>query len=442
MRTLFAAVALSAIVPAQAPQPHIIVILSDDAGYADFSMHGATDVATPRIDSIAQNGVRFTNGYVSGPVCSPTRAGLMTGRYQQRFGHELNIPPRFSEENGLPLEERTIADDLRGVGYRTAALGKWHLGYADKFHPCSRGFDHYWGFLQGQRSYFPLDKPTRLNRLLSDREVQPEQFDYMTDELGRQAVRCIEERGEKPLFLYLAFNAVHGPMHATEADLEGAEGTQRRRKLIGMTRAMDRAVGMVLDALSAEGIVDDTLLFFLNDNGGATNNASSNTPLRGRKGQVFEGGIRVPFVVQWPARLASGMVYDQPVIALDIVATSLAVAGAARSEQLPLDGKDLMPYLLGEANGAPHDSLFWRQGGNWAVRVGRWKLLRQGADSAPMLFDLTADLGESNDLVAAQPERAAALRARYDAWAEQLVEPRWKRNRANQRQRQKPKQKK
>jgi len=140
--------------------------------------------------------------------------------------------------------------------------------------------------------------------------------------------------------------------------------------------------------------------------------------------------------------LASGMVYDQPVIALDIVATSLAVAGAARSEQLPLDGKDLMPYLLGEANGAPHDSLFWRQGGNWAVRVGRWKLLRQGADSAPMLFDLTADLGESNDLVAAQPERAAALRARYDAWAEQLVEPRWKRNRANQRQRQKPKQKK
>ena len=195
---LASAMHLSAQAEARAQRPHVVVIVSDDAGYRDFSVQGAEDIRTPRIDSIARDGVRFTSGYVSGPVCSPSRAGLMTGRYQQRFGHELNIPPRFSEENGLPLTERTIADEMNDAGYRTVALGKWHLGYADKFHPCARGFDHYWGFLQGARSYFPLKKPTRLNRLLRDREVQPETFDYMTDELGRKAADYIAQRGEEP----------------------------------------------------------------------------------------------------------------------------------------------------------------------------------------------------------------------------------------------------
>lgn len=411
---------------AQEPaRPHVVILLSDDAGYADFSMHGATDVATPRIDSIAQGGVRFTNGYVSGTVCSPTRAGLMTGRYQQRFGHEVNIPPRFSEENGLPVEETTIADWLRGAGYRTVAVGKWHLGYADRFHPLSRGFDSYWGFLQGARSFFPLARPTRLNRLLRDREVQPEEFDYMTDELARQAVRYIENRGDAPLFLYLAFNAVHTPMHALEADLEGAEGNPRRRKLVAMTRALDRAVGTVLDALDSEGIADDTLVFFFNDNGGATNNASDNTPLRGRKGQVFEGGIRVPFLARWPAVLGRGVVYDEPVIALDVTATALAAAGVESPKERPLDGVDLIPYLTGRAEGAPHEALFWRQRDNWAVRAGNWKLLRQGNDAPRMLFDLAADPGEQNDLAAARPERVAELRRRFDAWNGELVEPRW-----------------
>ncbi|MFO1076281.1 MAG: sulfatase-like hydrolase/transferase [Planctomycetota bacterium] len=419
---------LAAGIPAQDPtpprQPNVVVILSDDAGYGDFSMHGATDLATPRIDSIAQGGVRCTNGYVSGPVCSPTRAGLMTGRYQQRFGHELNIPPAWSETNGLPLEERTLAELMRAAGYRTHALGKWHLGYADHFQPIARGFDHYWGFLQGARSYFPLAKTTRLNRILADRAPQPEDFDYLTDELGRQAAKAIADRGDKPLFLYLAFNAVHAPMHATDKDLEGAEGPERRRRLIAMTRALDRAVGMVLDALDQAGIADDTLLFFLNDNGGAVNNASRNGPLRGHKGQTFEGGIRVPFLARWPGHLPKGTVCDEPVIQLDIAATALAAAGASPPTEHPLDGTDLLPHLRGDAKAPPHEALFWRFGDSWAIRMGAWKLVHQG-DGAPMLFDLAHDIGEAADLAAKEPERVKALQARFDAWARELAPPRW-----------------
>jgi len=410
---------------ARAKAPHIVVIVSDDAGYQDFSVQGAKDIRTPRIDSLARDGVRFSNGYVSGPVCSPSRAGLMTGRYQQRFGHELNIPPRFSEANGLPLSERTIADEMQAAGYRTIALGKWHLGYADKFHPLSRGFEHYWGFLQGARSYFPLRKPTRLNRLLRDREVQPETFDYMTDELGRQAAQYIRERGDEPLFLYLAYNAVHTPMHAVEGDLEGIEGTQRRRKLIAMTHALDRSVGYVLDALDQAGIADDTIVFFVNDNGGATNNACSNGALRGRKGSVWEGGIRVPFLVRWPNGLPRGKVYDEPVIALDILPTCLGAAGAERQGELPLDGVDLLPHLRGERDAPPHDVLLWRHDGRWAVRGGKWKLVQQEGGE-PQLYDLAADIGESVDRAADEPERVAALRSRFETWNEQLVAPLWR----------------
>ncbi len=419
---------------ARARRPHVVVIVSDDAGYGDFGVQGAADIRTPRIDSIARGGVRFTSGYVSGPVCSPSRAGLMTGRYQQRFGHELNIPPRFSEENGLPLTESTVADEMKAAGYRTIALGKWHLGYADKFHPCSRGFDHYWGFLQGARSYFPLDAPTRLNRLLRDREVQPETFDYMTDELGRKAAEYIAQRGDEPLFVYLAYNAVHTPMHATEGDLEGLDGAQKRRKLVAMTHALDRSVGYVLDALEAEGIADDTLVFFVNDNGGATNNASENGRLRGKKGSVWEGGIRVPFFAKWPNGLPQGLVYDQPVIALDLLPTSLAAAGAGRQGTSPLDGVDLLPFLRGAKQGAPHEVLFWRHGdAKWAVRSGDWKLVQMG-DGSPQLFDLAADLSEEHDLAGSQPGRVDALRSRFGTWAEQLVPPRWSYGRKRARQ--------
>jgi len=195
--------------------PNVVVIVSDDAGYADFSMHGG--FPTPRIDSIAAEGIRFTDAYVSGCVCSPTRAGLLTGRYQQRFGHETNIPPVLSERNGLPLTETTFADRMRAGGYRTKAIGKWHLGYAPTFHPLSRGFDEFYGFLQGSRSYFPIAAPTRLNELMRGREAVPETFAYLTDELADEAAGWIEARRDHPFFLYVAFNAVHSPNETARA---------------------------------------------------------------------------------------------------------------------------------------------------------------------------------------------------------------------------------
>jgi len=405
--------------------PNVVVIVSDDAGYADFSFQGSREVATPSLDELAGRGVRCTSAYVTASVCSPSRAGLLTGRYQQRFGHERNVPPRYSEENGLPTEEVLLSDLLREEGYRTIALGKWHLGYAPHFHPLARGFDDYWGFLQGSRSYWPIEG-TRLNRLLRDREPVEERFEYLTDALGEEAAHYVEAHRERPFFLYLAFNAVHTPMHARPDVLEELPSVEpkRRRQLVAMTISLDRAVGRLLAALREHGLERDTLVVFVNDNGGATNNASLNAPLRGTKGTPFEGGLRVPMLISWPARLPQGLVYDPPVSTLDVLPTALAAAGRQDPAPNALDGVDLLPFLSGEVEGRPHETLFWRRGAHRAVRDGDWKLVLQ-EDGEPMLFDLAADPGESHDLAVDEPERLAALVGKLEAWEAELIEPRW-----------------
>lgn len=407
--------------------PNIIVIVSDDAGYADFSFHGSGEVKTPHLKAMAERGVRFRQGYVTASVCSPSRAGLLTGRYQQRFGHEKNIPPKFSEVNGLPLEETTIARVLQGLGYVTIGLGKWHLGYADHFHPLSRGFDHFYGFLQGARSYWPI-KGNRLNRLLRDRTPLAEEFDYLTDELGREAAGYIEQFAQRRFFLYLSFNAVHTPMHVPEEGLNllPEQSNFKRRKLLAMTEAMDRAIGLVLQELQDCKIEEETLVFFVNDNGGATNNASKNGPLRGTKGTPFEGGIRIPFLAQWPGTLPSGMVYDNPVSTLDIFATALGVQADRVELMYPLDGVDLLPFLLAERVSAerPHNTLCWRRKRNWAVRQGDWKLVyyeKQGL----MLFDLRVDTGEQVDLKNEHPEQVKFLKESYAAWEKKMTSAKW-----------------
>ena len=407
---------------ASGKRPNIIVILSDDCGYNEFSMQGNKKIPTPRIDSIAKAGVRFTNGYVSGAVCSPTRAGLMTGRYQQHFGHEFNIPPKYSETNGLPLSETLLPAVLKEAGYRTIALGKWHLGYAPKFHPVSRGFTDFYGFLQGSRSYWPLKKANRLNQLLRDRKpVRPESFDYMTDELGREAAKYIASSKDKPFFIYLAFNATHGPLHATKADLAKTHG----KRIPAMTLALDRAVGMVIDELKKDGLYDNTLLVFLNDNGGPA--LHDNAPLRGRKGQTWEGGVRVPFAMQWPGVVPAGKTYDAPVISLDIFPTAMAAAGVEKSPGKPLDGVNLLPFLTGRKSGRPHQTLYWKNGTAWAVRDGDLKLVvgDRKTPTPPALFDLSNDISETTNLAAKRPDDVKRLQALYDAWAAKVKPTPW-----------------
>lgn len=409
--TLLIAV-LFALPIAAADKPNIIWIISDDAGYNDFSMHGSK-TPTPRIDSIGKRGVRFTNGYVSGATCSPTRAGLITGRYQQRFGHEKNIPPVYSETNGLPLSETTLPNVLKANGYRTIAMGKWHLGYAPKFHPMQRGFTDYYGFLQGARSYFPLAKPTQLNQILRDRTpVKPERFTYMTDHLADETVKYIQRYKDEPFFIYLSFNATHGPLEATPADLKKMNGD----KVAAMTIAMDRSIGKVLDALDQHKLTDNTMVVFINDNGGTDKH--DNRPLRGFKGKCWEGGIRVPFVMQWPAKIRPGQVRRDPVIALDLFPTALAAAGIAKTTGKPLDGVDLLPYL-GQGNKAmPKRTLYWKNGSRWAVREGDLKLVVGDgkAGDKPELYNVATDISEKTNLAAKQPKDVARLRAMYDRW--------------------------
>lgn len=425
MRSLAALLALLA-APALAAPPNVVILVADDAGYADFSFNGCKEWQTPNIDRIAIEGVRCTDGHVSGFVCSPTRAGLLTGRYQQRFGHEFNPPPEYSETNGLPTDETTFADLMKQTGYRTAAFGKWHLGYAPKFNPVERGFDDYYGFLQGSRTYWPI-KGNQLNEMLQGRKPVEEKFEYMTDELGRATSEYIGQHKDAPFFLYVCFNAVHSPLQAKEEDLARFAHIQdeTRRKLAAMTLALDRAVGNILGALDTNGLAGNTLVAFISDNGGPESvNASDNGPLRGVKGNPFEGGMRVPFALRWPAKLPKGTTYDKPVIALDLLPTALAAAGATAAPPKPLDGVNLLPYLTGEETGRPHETLYWRIGQNKAVRDGDLKLVYfQG--EGPMLFDLANDLGEEKDLATSRPQDAKRLGTKLAAWEAELQEPRW-----------------
>ena len=304
-------------------RPNILFIVADDMGYADVGFQGCRDIPTPNVDALAGSGVRFPSGYVSGPYCSPTRAGLLTGRYQTRFGHEFN--PGGGGQ-GLPVTERTIADRLQAAGYVTGLVGKWHLGAEPAMRPPQRGFAEFYGFLGGAHSY------TNAKGILRG-DAPVNELDYTTDAFGREAVAFIERHRTQPWFLYLAFNAVHTPMEATDDRLAKFPdiADKKRRKYAAMLLAMDEAIGRVRQELVAAGLVENTLVFFLSDNGGPTMpgttiNASRNTPLRGSKRTTLEGGIRVPFVISWPGHLEPG-VYAQPVIQLDATATALAAAG-------------------------------------------------------------------------------------------------------------------
>lgn len=411
--------------------PNIVLLYADDAGYADFGFQEfcAADMRnlTPHIDSIAAAGVTMTNAYMSGSVCSPSRAGMMTGRYQTRFGHELNIPPGYMA-GGLPLSETFMAKRLKALGCTTSLVGKWHLGYPEEYHPNKRGFDWFYGCLQGSRSYYPMREPTPHRVIQENGEATPE-GGYTTDRLGDAGVRFIEANKDKPFFLFLSFTAPHGPLQAKEDDLvKLAHITKpRRRKYAGLVKALDDNVGKVLAALDAAGLVDDTLVVFTNDNGGQTQTGANNGNLRGRKGMLLEGGIRVPMCMRWPGRIAKASKIDDPVISLDFLPTFVAISGGVVDPAWHLDGVNLLPRLTGAVTKLADRALYWRQRKERAVRIGNHKLhvTNASGETARNIYNLSTDIGEAAPLDLVDAKVIAALEAALARLDGEMVPAKW-----------------
>jgi arylsulfatase A-like enzyme len=402
-----------------ADRPNIVLIVADDLGYADVSFNPLhpKEVTTPNLDTLAKAGVVFRQGYVTGHVCSPTRAALMTGRYQQRLG----LYTAGEAGSGVPMQEKIFPQFLKPAGYTSMQVGKWHLGPTPEWSPALRGFDEVFGFLgRGAHDYFKLND-------LEDpiyRGTAPVRLDgYLTDHLGDEAVAFIERQKENPFFLYLAFNAVHTPLQAPADEVAKFNtGNPNRNTLLAMGKRMDDAIGRVLEKLKQEGLWENTLIFFISDNGGPLAQSANNAPLRGGKHMDYEGGIRVPFLVCWPAKLKSG---ESQIVAsaLDILPTALAAAGVSGPTDTPLDGTDLLPLLLDEAAPKPR-TLFWSSGsvdGWWAVRSGDWKLV--GEKAKVSLFDLSQDVSEKSDLAPTMPEKVIELTKLHDAWLAEMANP-------------------
>jgi arylsulfatase A-like enzyme len=440
-KTVLIAAGMLSGMAAEAGKPNLVIILTDDQGYADVGFNGCSDIPTPNIDRIAADGVRFSDGYVSFPVCGPSRAGLLTGRYQNRFGFTTN--PTIDPANpvaGIPLDEKNMAEVLKTAGYSSAVIGKWHMGSHEVHHPLNRGFDHFFGFLSGGHNYFPSEYTINdltdvtekwawyRTRLMKDRERVDVEGDYLTDILTDAAVDFIDTKAEggRPFMLYLAYNAPHTPMQATEKYLSRFPDIEdkTRRTYAAMVSCVDDGVGRVMDALHRHNMEEDTLVFFLSDNGGAHNNASDNGILSNGKGSLFEGGVRVPFAMQWKGTVPPGQVYAHPVISLDIMGTITALAGAREAEDKPLDGVNLIPYLTGRETGAPHEQLFWRKYDHdgISIRKGSLKLVADGqrTQKGYKLFDLSEDTSEKRDLFAKEPEKARRLIEQCDAWNGEL----------------------
>ena len=419
-------------------QPNFIIILTDDQGYADVGFNGSNDIRTPNIDRIANEGTKFTNGYVSYAVCGPSRAGLLTGRYQGRFGFGRNpvIDPTDTKA-GMPLEEQMISEVLKPVGYTSSIIGKWHMGLHPKFHPNKRGFDHFYGFLNGGHDYLPellihkdiynLPKggrhyATKLNHNSEIVEID----EYLTDELSHEAVKFIEREQDNPFFLYLAYNAPHGPMQATQNYLDRNKHikNKKRQTYAAMITAVDDGVGQVLAKLKALGLDENTMVFFLSDNGGSRKHPSSNAPLRGHKSDYFEGGIHVPFAVRWPGKIPAGQIYENSVSSLDILGTFAALTNAPIAKKRPLDGVNLMPYITGKDKGLPHDVLFWRNfdQGTLATRRGDSKVIHSKKDG-DHLYNLATDLSETRNLIEKSNAQFEQQKAEVKAWEQELIDP-------------------
>ncbi|HLP49873.1 MAG TPA: sulfatase [Chitinophagales bacterium] len=467
-------------------RPNVIVILADDLGQTDISLYGSKLISTPNIDAIGKDGATFTEGYISSPVCSPSRAGLLTGRYQQRFGHEFQpnhrylknmaeyygfkMLPRFkpltpiksheappTEERlrqGLPPSEITLAELLKKYDYATAITGKWHLGAADFAIPTNRGFDYQYGFYEAFTLYAPKNDPNIVNApvrgdfmdqhewkasegrpgncaILRNCCEHQEEKKYLTDKLTDEAIAFIDRTpAEKPFFLYLPYNAPHAPLQATKAYYAQFAHIKDpvKRVYAAMIKNMDDQVGRLMHHLDSMGIADNTIVVFLSDNGGTlSNGTTTNAPFKGGKFTNFEGGLRVPFMMKWKNHIPAGTVYTNPVISLDIFATVAGIVGIDLPTDRTYDGVNLVPHLTGDIKQPAHDKLFWRSEFNKAIRKGDYKLIVNEHDNVNLLFNIKEDKEERHNLFVSNPAKAKELLKDIEDWETDLVKPLWPR---------------
>ncbi|MEM0938390.1 MAG: sulfatase-like hydrolase/transferase [Bacteroidota bacterium] len=462
--------------------PNIVIILADDLGKSEVSAYGQDLVHTPNIDAIGTNGALFTEAYITSPICSPSRAGLITGRYQQRFGYELQPHDRYPRNwlefiafkyfidtdnwvvadehiaypnpedilrQGLPPSEITLAELLKASGYRTGVIGKWHLGLNEFSYPLQRGFDYHYGFYEAFSLYAHEDDSTIVNHhhdwLFTDKYIWGpgrtgncaiyrnnevvEEREYITKKFAQEAIEFIDRNKQEPFLLYLPFNAPHTPFQALKEDYEMFDQVkdQNKRVYYAMIKSLDDAVGKIMDELRKENLLENTLVFFLSDNGGASyTKATDNFPLKGGKITNFEGGINIPFMMQWKESIPSGQVFDKPVSSLDIFATAIQVAGVEMPRR-KLDGVDLIPYVSEQESGDPHEALYWRSGYNLAIRKGDWKLIINEMDGVHRLYNLKEDKSEERNLYVRNKVLVEELEKELNDWSATLVPPRWPR---------------
>ncbi|OEJ99007.1 sulfatase [Flavivirga aquatica] len=429
-------------------RPNIVFVLCDDLGYGDVGFNGSKDIITPELDKLAKGGTIFTSAYVIHPFCGPSRAGLLTGRYPHVFGSQFNLPRNSAVTvgEGIPLSEKFMGKMLQESGYYTGAIGKWHLGAVPGYHPNDRGFDDFYGFLGGGHNYFPSEYRPKYEKQLASgnknifdyltplehngKEVK--ETEYITDALSREAIRFVNDasKKDKPFFLYLAYNAPHSPLQAKEEDMKVFENIEdkRRRTYAGMVYAVDRGVGKLVDALKKSGEYDNTLIVFLSDNGGSLRQAANNDPLKGEKGDTYEGGYRVPMFFHWPKNVAEGKRYDYPVSALDFFPTFAGLAGKKLPKDNNLHGKDIWKAFKKDKSPRKGEMIFamrHRSGfSDVGVRQDEWKATK-AYKNGWKLYNIDEDISEENDLSAKHPEQLKKMVSAAELWSKTHTEPRW-----------------
>ena len=404
-------------------KPNIIIILADDAGFSDFGFMGSDEIKTPNLDQLAFDGVTFNNAYVSASVCSPSRAGLLTGMYQQRFGHECNLDSDVN--NSFDPNQITIAEALKTEGYNTGLIGKWHLGDKTQNHPLKNGFDYFWGFISGARNYFydPNEEFRNSIRNVVENYTQTKFDGYLTDVLGDKAIGFINKnhQSNNPFFLFLSFNAPHTPMHAKDDVLEKFKDNPRQ-VYASMMWSMDEAIGNVVEALKENDQYDNTIIYFLSDNGAAMSNDASPFPFKGWKGNQYEGGIKTPMIMTWKNKIKSNTQFDGFISALDIFKTSLEASSVNKEYMINADGKNIMNYL--NDNNIKNENLFWRKDKMATVRSGDYKLIRLN-DTSTVLYNIKKNYFEDFDLKINESQVHDSLLKLLSSWENTLIDPNW-----------------